>query len=73
MRKQVQEFATSLLDHARTSAELDTILNHDPDGVRQIGDTNKLERLQLAIEFKQKGVNNSSQINKYILYVIIVF
>ena len=29
LRKQVQEFSTSLLDHARTSYELEIMLNYD--------------------------------------------
>jgi transient receptor potential cation channel subfamily C len=56
MREQVQTFATSLLDHARNSAELDTILNFDPDGETS-GDRNTLERLKLAIKYKQKNVS----------------
>ena len=29
---QVQEFVTGLVDHARTSYELEVILNHNPEG-----------------------------------------
>lgn len=32
LRKQVQELATGLVDHARTSYELEVLLNHNPDG-----------------------------------------
>jgi transient receptor potential cation channel subfamily C len=56
MREQVQTFATALLDHARTSAELDTILNYDPTG-EATGDRT-LERLKLAIKYKQKKVGS---------------
>ena len=31
-RFQVQELATGLIDHARTSYELEVLLNHNPDG-----------------------------------------
>ncbi|CAA9995354.1 unnamed protein product [Nesidiocoris tenuis] len=59
MRKQVQEFATSLLDHARTSNELEVMLNYDPNAgpleVWQPGDRQTLERLKLAIKYKQKA------------------
>eukprot|EP00090_Calanus_glacialis_P035354 TRINITY_DN60378_c0_g1_i1.p1 TRINITY_DN60378_c0_g1~~TRINITY_DN60378_c0_g1_i1.p1 ORF type:complete len:1252 (+),score=238.87 TRINITY_DN60378_c0_g1_i1:183-3758(+) len=56
LRKQVQEFVTGLIDHSRTSYELEVILNHDPTGDPwQIGDIQSLERLKLAIEYKQKA------------------
>ncbi len=32
LRKQVQELATGLIDHARTSYELEVLLNHNPEG-----------------------------------------
>ncbi|CAG9767035.1 unnamed protein product [Ceutorhynchus assimilis] len=55
MRNQVQQFATSLLDHARTSYELEIMLNYDPDGeVWVTGERQTLERLKLAIKYKQK-------------------
>ncbi|KAH9373927.1 hypothetical protein HPB48_001103 [Haemaphysalis longicornis] len=55
LQRQCQEFATSLLDHIRTSAELACILNHhiktkdseEDDGL-------SLARLELAIEHQQK-------------------
>jgi transient receptor potential cation channel subfamily C protein 4 len=59
MREQVQSFATMLLDHSRTSAELDTMLNFDPDGEHwQPGQRKTLERLKLAINYKQKNVSS---------------
>jgi transient receptor potential cation channel subfamily C len=62
MREHVQVFATSLLDHARSSAELETMLNHDPDGENpSTGDKNTLERLKLAINYKQKQVSSDNQ------------
>ncbi|KAL1509540.1 hypothetical protein ABEB36_004255 [Hypothenemus hampei] len=55
MRAQVQNFATSLLDHARTSYELEIMLNYDPSGeVWVSGERQTLERLKLAIKYKQK-------------------
>ncbi|KAH1020546.1 hypothetical protein HUJ04_010184 [Dendroctonus ponderosae] len=55
MRDQVQNFATSLLDHARTSYELEIMLNYDPKGeVWVTGERQTLERLKLAIKYKQK-------------------
>ena len=32
LRKQCQDFATALLDHTRSSYELEVLLNYDPDG-----------------------------------------
>ena len=32
LRKQVQGVATGLIDHARTSYELEVLLNHNPEG-----------------------------------------
>ena len=56
MRKQVQEFATSLLDHARTSYELEIMLNYDLAGeIWDPGETQTLERLKLALKCKQKA------------------
>lgn len=59
MRANVQQFATSLLDHARTSYELEVMLNYDPDGdLWDPGERQTLERLKLAINYKQKMVHN---------------
>lgn len=55
MRKNCQEFATSLLDHARTSNELEIMLNYNPAGENwEIGERQTLDRLKLAIKYKQK-------------------
>jgi len=57
MRKQTQQFATSLLDHARTSYELEVILNYNPSGNNwDPGERHTLDRLKLAIKYKQKQV-----------------
>jgi transient receptor potential cation channel subfamily C len=59
MRKNCQEFATSLLDHARTSNELEIMLNYNPHGENwEPGERQTLERLKLAIKYKQKMVSN---------------
>ena len=55
LRVKVMQFATDLLDHARTSYELEIMLNYDADGdVWDPGETQTLERLKLALKFKQK-------------------
>jgi transient receptor potential cation channel subfamily C len=57
MRKNVQEFGTALLDHARTSNELEIMLNFNPTGENwEPGERQTLERLKLAIKYKQKQV-----------------
>ncbi|XP_018327431.1 transient receptor potential protein [Agrilus planipennis] len=56
MRDQVQVFATSLLDHVRTSYELEIMLNYDPQGDNwDPGERQTLERLKLAIKYNQKN------------------
>nr|XP_050860313.1 transient receptor potential protein isoform X5 [Vespula vulgaris] len=55
MREQTQNFATALLDHARTSYELEIMLNYNPTGDNwEPGERQTLERLKLAIKYKQK-------------------
>lgn len=57
MRQAVQEFAKCLLDHSRTSAELEIMLNFNSvqgGEVWEPGDHQTLERLKLAINYKQK-------------------
>ena len=50
-------FATALLDHTRSSGELEILLNHDPASpVFQHGDRMTLNRLKLAIKYRQKKV-----------------
>lgn len=62
MRAATQDFATALLDHARTSAELEVMLNFNPDGdVWEPGERQTLERLKLAIKYKQKKVRNKKK------------
>lgn len=58
MRKNCQEFATALLDHARTSNELEIMLNYNADGDNwEPGERQTLERLKMAIKYKQKIVS----------------
>ncbi|CAL8134700.1 unnamed protein product [Orchesella dallaii] len=55
LRKQCQDFATALLDHTRSSYELEVLLNHDPTGPAfEHGERMHLNRLKLAIKFRQK-------------------
>ncbi|XP_015121132.1 transient receptor potential protein [Diachasma alloeum] len=55
LKEQCQEFATSLLDHARTSHELELMLNYNPTGENwEPGERQTLDRLKLAIKYKQK-------------------
>ncbi|XP_055637159.1 transient receptor potential protein [Toxorhynchites rutilus septentrionalis] len=56
MRLTVQEFAMSLLDHARTSNELEIMLNFNPGSTDnwEPGERQTLDRLKLALKFKQK-------------------
>lgn len=64
MRNTVQTFATSLLDHVRTSYELEIMLNHNPKGDPwEPGERLTLERLKLAIKYKQKAVMLLMKIN----------
>lgn len=61
MRQRVQNFASSLLDYARTSTELEILLNYDHQGgMWQPGDRQSLERLKLAIKYKQKTVSRAN-------------
>lgn len=53
LRKQCQHFATALLDHTRTTHELEVLLNHDP-GIDSVDGNRTLSRLKLAIRCKQK-------------------
>lgn len=58
LKDQCQKFATSLLDHVRSSHELETLLNysHDAEEVWEAGDRQTLDRLELAIKYTQKDV-----------------
>lgn len=58
MRKNCQEFSTSLLDHSRTSYELEVMLNYNATtgcDIWEPGDRQSLERLKMAIKYKQKA------------------
>ncbi|KAL1431445.1 hypothetical protein MTO96_014292 [Rhipicephalus appendiculatus] len=57
LRRKCQDFATALLDHTRTSYELEVLLNYDPTGPAfEHGDRMHLTRLKMAIRFKQKKI-----------------
>ena len=69
LSKQVQDFATELLDQTRGSAELETILNHNTEAAVSDDDAEvmTLSRLRLAIKYKQKEVNGVKSIGIIIL------
>lgn len=68
MRNQVQDFATSLLDYTRTSYELEIMLNYNPNGENwDPGERQTLERLRLAIKYKQKMVSLLRRVTKIIM------
>jgi transient-receptor-potential calcium channel protein len=55
LRSRCQDFATALLDHARSSRELEMVLNYDPTRPPyQHGEHMSLARLEMAIKYKQK-------------------
>ncbi|XP_055629755.1 transient-receptor-potential-like protein [Toxorhynchites rutilus septentrionalis] len=55
LRQQCQKFAVDLLDQSRSSQELAIILNYDPESPPYMdGDHMQLQRLELAIDYKQK-------------------
>jgi transient receptor potential cation channel subfamily C len=58
----VQKFAVDLLDHTRTSKELEVMLNYNPDDPfeSEEGEKMGLDRLKLAIDYKQKDVSQNS-------------
>lgn len=59
LRKQCQDFATALLDHTRSSHELEVLLNHDPTGPAfEHGERMHLNRLKLAVKLRQKKVSD---------------
>lgn len=67
LRRQCQDFATALLDHTRTSNELEVMLNHDPTGpIFEHGERMHLNRLKLAIKLRQKKVYFSLNIFSFI-------
>lgn len=58
LRRQCQDFATALLDHTRSSHELEVLLNHDPTGPAfEHGERMHLNRLKLAVKLRQKKVS----------------
>ena len=62
LRNQCQKFATALLDHTRSSYELEVLLNHDPTGpAYSHGEKMTLNRLKLAIKYRQKKVQGVRQ------------
>ncbi|RZC34304.1 sphingomyelin phosphodiesterase-like [Asbolus verrucosus] len=74
LRKQCQDFATALLDHTRSSYELEVLLNHDPTGPAfEHGDRMHLNRLKLAIKLRQKKVRWIVGLIMYVTALFITF
>lgn len=74
MRQNVLEFATALLDHTRTSHELEVMLNYNPlpgFDVWEPGDHQSLERLKLAIDYKQKQVRITIDVFALVSFALI--
>ncbi len=67
---QCQEYASALLAETRTSQELEIILNHDHENPPALFENEQektsLNRLKLAIKYKQKKVNFIKQLNYYL-------
>ena len=59
MKDQCEKFGGALLDHVRTSYELETLLNYsnDTDEPWETGERQTLDRLELAIKYNQKDVS----------------
>lgn len=73
LRKQCQDFATALLDHTRSSYELEVLLNHDPTGPAfEHGERMHLNRLKLAIKFRQKKVPKKFRLDFFLKYGVYV-
>ncbi|KYM93906.1 PREDICTED: transient-receptor-potential-like protein [Cyphomyrmex costatus] len=63
LRRQVEKFAVDLLQHVRTTTELDTILNYDPE--EENAELSKqLARLEQAVEYKQKRFISHSHVQQ---------
>jgi hypothetical protein len=56
MRSKVHEFTGTLLDYTRTQKELEVVLNHNPEEGWDPKNKYALDRLKLAIKYKQKSV-----------------
>lgn len=70
LRLKCEEYATALLDHTRTSYELEVMLNYDPKGpAYEKGERMKLERLKLGILCKQKTVSPSLPPLSFLIYI----
>lgn len=63
LRRQVEKFAVDLLQHVRTTTELDTILNYDPKE-ENVELSKQLARLEQAIEYKQKRFVSHSHVQQ---------
>jgi len=78
LRKKSQDFAVSLLNHTRTSHELEVMLNFDPNIMREDDESvmdaveptdiheGGLTRLRLAINYKQKKFVSHSWVQQFL-------
>lgn len=66
LEQQCQKFATSLLDHVRSSYELEVLLNYsnDTEDVWEPGERHSLDRLELGIKYIQKEVDGCAYITE---------
>nr|XP_033329419.1 transient-receptor-potential-like protein [Megalopta genalis] len=65
LRRQVERFAVDLLQQVRTTIELQTILNYDPN--EDDNATNKqLARLEVAMHYKQKTFVSHSHVQQFL-------
>ncbi len=79
LRKQVQNLATGLIDHARTSYELEILLNHNPDGRpwKPGGESTSnlihwLQQNQMTLERPREQTFNSEYVIPFIPTAIIL-
>lgn len=61
-------FAVDLLQQVRTTTELNTILNYDPDDEDSMS-TKQLARLELAIQYKQKTFVAHSHVQQLLVAI----
>ncbi|XP_057320234.1 transient-receptor-potential-like protein isoform X1 [Microplitis mediator] len=64
LRRQVEKFAVDLLQQSRTTSELNTILNHDPEADVNHYPIKPLARLEAAIQYKQKKFVSHSHVQQ---------
>jgi hypothetical protein len=66
MRLKVHEFTGRLLDYTRSQKELEMVLNFNPDEGWEQDNKYSLDRLKLALKYKQKNV---CRLNMELLFI----